>query len=72
MRKLLLFLVLIYQSSIGQTVLKEINANQLKNNIIKSSIETKNIISEFIQYKHSTGDYVLWLSILDIIIIQSS
>ena len=52
MRKLLLFLILVYQSSIGQTILNEIKANELKNNIIKSSSETKDIISEFIQYKH--------------------
>tara|TARA_X000000368_G_C23057966_1_gene724992 strand:- start:5 stop:607 length:603 start_codon:yes stop_codon:yes gene_type:complete len=52
MRKLLLFFILVYQFSIGQTILNEIKANELKNNIIKSSSETKNIISEFVQYKH--------------------
>jgi len=52
MRKLILFFLLIYQSSIGQILLKEVESNKLKNNIINSSLNTKNIISDFVQYKH--------------------
>ena len=52
MRKIILFFFLIYQSSIGQILLKEVESNKLKNNIINSSLNTKNITSDFVQYKH--------------------
>ena len=52
MRKVIIFFLLICQSSIGQILLNEIDAKELKSNIINKSLNTENIVSEFVQYKH--------------------